>query len=171
MITQDRLRELFFYKNGNLIWKISKGKARAGCIAGSVDNKGYISIGIDGKYIGGHRAVFLYHYGYLPKIVDHIDGNPLNNNIDNLRAADFVKNGANSKKQKSHKNNRTTSKWKGVSKQVGDYKYCATITKNGKNYYLGRFECEDTAAMAYNEKAVELFGKFSSLNISSLNYD
>jgi hypothetical protein len=169
MITQERLRELFQYKDGNLYWIKNKGIAKSGDIAGSLDNKGYISIGVDGKYIGAHRAVFLYFKGYLPKFIDHIDGNPINNNIENLRPANFLSNGANSKKQATHKGRPTSSKWKGVSYNKASGKFVAMVCSNGRHFYCGRFNSEDDAAMAYNEKAVELFGEFARQNVSDLN--
>jgi len=45
----------------------------------------YLRVCIDGKPQALHRMIFLYHHGYLPKVTDHIDGNRLNNRIENLR--------------------------------------------------------------------------------------
>ncbi len=56
--------------------------------------------------------------------------------------------------------------FKGVSWQKRDKKWCARINKNRKCYYLGYFDDETEAAMAYDKKAKELFGEFAYLNFS-----
>ena len=80
ILTQDYLKSIFEYKDGNLYWKIKTlNKIPIGSEAGHVDV--YKRIGINGKIYLCHRLIYLFHYGYLPKFVDHIDGNKLNNNI------------------------------------------------------------------------------------------
>ena len=87
-LTQDLVRALFNYRDGNLYWKISKSyRIKIGNLAGRINKQGYRSVGINNKEYRYHRLIYLYHYGYLPKFIDHIDGNKLNNNIDNLRSA------------------------------------------------------------------------------------
>ena len=86
MITQERLHELFEYReDGNLIRKIRTAK-RTG-VVGSYNNKGYYQVTIKWKRYLLHRLIFLYHHGYLTPgmMIDHIDGNPSNNRIENLR--------------------------------------------------------------------------------------
>ena len=82
-ITQQRLKELFDYKEGNLIWKIKPSQpVEIGDIAGCFDN-GYLRTIICGKPYLNHRLVYLYFHGYFPEnFVDHIDRNTLNNKID-----------------------------------------------------------------------------------------
>lgn len=55
-------------------------------IAGSVDRRS-CKVGFNGKYYLAHRIVYLLFNGALSSesIIDHIDGNPFNNNISNLR--------------------------------------------------------------------------------------
>ena len=57
-----------------------------------------IDISIKGKvkHYSYHRAIWLFVYGELPKELDHIDGNPLNNRISNLRAVTRRENNLNS---------------------------------------------------------------------------
>ena len=74
--------------------------------------------------------------------IDHIDRNPLNNNIENLRVVTNQENGWNQYA-------------KGYSFNKENGKYRAQIRVNGKNIYLGYFENEDDARTAYlNAKAI-----------------
>ena len=57
-----------------------------------------------------------------------------------------------------------SSRYKGVSWHKGAKKWHSQIVKNGISIYLGLFTNELKAALAYNEKAVELFGDFAYLN-------
>lgn len=101
-----------------------------------------------------HRVVMSARIG---QVIDHIDGNGLNCRRSNLRFAEHAGNARNRKKSGS-----TSSRYKGVSAQHG--KYVAHIRCDGKKIHLGTFEDEETAASAYNDAAVRLFGEFASLN-------
>lgn len=94
-------------------------------------------------------------------IVDHIDGNKRNNAVNNLRWCNNQDNIRNTGKI----NKPTTSKYKGVSWNKCCNKWVAQVRDGGKSYHLGCFDNEEEAALAYNEKAAELFGVFVHLNI------
>jgi ribosomal protein L24E len=102
------------------------------------------------------------------EIVDHKNGNGLDNRKSNLRICSKSQNNANRKSKKNGK-----SKYLGVSVQSYNtltgktILYVATIKKDGKRIYIGSFKCEKTAALAYNKKAKELHGVFANLNIIS----
>lgn len=92
-----------------------------------------------------------------PKIIiDHIDGNTLNNQKSNLRTCTAAQNAQ----------NRTVAprgkRYRGVHIQRGSV--IAQITANRKTYYLGTFNSEHEAARAYNEAALRLHGEFACLN-------
>lgn len=132
--------------------RIVRGRA-----AGTVTKYGYLKIKVvDGVYMA-HRLAWLWCYGIDPiKFeIDHIDGNRLNNAIDNLRMASSKQNSFNAKPYNS-------LKIKGVSK-CGS-KYRARIRFNGQSIHIGLFDTAENAAAAYNTKAAELFGEFAWLN-------
>ena len=87
-ITQAKIRKLFDYRaDGTLIRRINGGKRTfAGDIAGTANPDGRLRIQIDRKVYLNHRLIWLWHHGYLPEhALDHIDRNPGNNRIENLR--------------------------------------------------------------------------------------
>jgi hypothetical protein len=94
------------------------------------------------------------------KVTDHKDGNGLNNQKDNLREATKQQNACNKSKSQN-----CSSIYKGVhwSKQAN--KWIAEIYFNYIKFPLGSFDNEIEAAIAYNNKAIELFGEFAKLNI------
>lgn len=94
------------------------------------------------------------------KLVDHIDHNGLNNTKDNLRIATRFQNSSN---RRSVKN--STSQYLGVSSAFNKWK--SEIYKNKKKFYLGLFESEEDAALAYNNAAKIIHGEFANLNIIS----
>lgn len=91
--------------------------------------------------------------------VDHIDGNGLNNQKDNLRVCTRMQNLWN-----KH-TSRGSSQYKGVSWVAPAKKWTAIVSQCYKCHYLGLFQNEIDAALAYNEKAQELFGEFACLNV------
>jgi hypothetical protein len=96
--------------------------------------------------------------------VDHINGNRLDNRKNNLRIVNSKRNNWNSSKPKSYGNTEMGSKYKGVGIHSTYKKFRARIYKEGKEYHLGFFDTDKEAAIAYNKKAIELFGEFARLN-------
>ena len=119
-------------------------------------NSHYLIGNIDGKMYRFHRLLF--DNIDSTKFVDHINGNGLDNRLDNLRICTPQQNRTNVPKLKGK------SKYKGVRKSTKGKTWQAAIKKNHKWYYLGCFKTQQEAAKAYNVAAIQLFGEFARLN-------
>ncbi len=95
----------------------------------------------------------------MPEGLDHINGNPADNRIKNLREATQSQNNGNRKKQKN-----CSSIYKGVCWNNAVDKWLVQIAIEGKGKYLGHFINERDAGLAYNIAAKKHFGKFALLN-------
>lgn len=159
MITQSFLREIFDYKDGNLIWKIDRTNGvKANDIAGSKQKSGYVRISINNHPYSAHRLIFLWHHGHLPKAIDHIDRNRSNNRIENLREATATQNQGNRSLNKTN-----TSGYRGVGWHKKYCKWVARISINGKLKNLGQFSDIEDAKKAYCKAAMAHFGTFANV--------
>jgi len=93
-------------------------------------------------------------------VVDHIDGNALNNRRSNLRVCRVSENVYNCRGRKG------SSRYKGVCRLKKLNKWKAEVMLNGRHIHIGCFDDEMEAAKAYDKKAVELFGEFAYLNLA-----
>lgn len=105
-----------------------------------------------------HRAIIGASKG---EIVDHVNGDRLDNRKENLRICDLRGNARNSTGKPNH---RMYSRYKGVTFDKARLKFIAQIGANGKNFYLGGFDKEEDAARAYNEAALKHHGEYARLN-------
>ena len=142
----NRLHELFDYRQGGLYWKVDKGNIRKGTRAGYVLDTGYRQIRIDRRPHRVHRLVFLYHHGYLPNIVDHIDGDRRNNHIENLRDCTGSQNQYNSAIPSNNK-----SGIKGVSWDKYASKWVVRIGVGGKHRHFGYYDDLELAELVAYE--------------------
>jgi len=107
MFTKEYLHEIFQYEDGNLYWKIDVAKNVKAClICKHIDSRGYKKVKINRKSYAQSRVVFMMHYGFLPKEIDHINCIRTDNRIENLRPASTIENGQNKKIQKNQKNQK-----------------------------------------------------------------
>jgi hypothetical protein len=106
-----------------------------------------------GRFVYMHRMIMRPRKGH---VVDHYDGNGLNNRRCNLRECTRGQNAANSRPRGG------SSRFVGVRRH-GD-KWAASIFCRGRNYYLGTFDDEVEAARARDRKAWELHGPYAYLN-------
>jgi len=92
-------------------------------------------------------------------VVDHINGNPLDNRKENLRLSDKSTNGMNRPKNKNNSTGYKGVVWYPVSKT-----YSAELMVKGVRYRKHGFKTAKEAAKKYNELAIEHHGEFARLN-------
>ena len=141
-LTQEFLLHIFDYKDGELYWKNKykpTSSIKIGDKAGFI-HKGYMALRMNKKYYAIHRLIFMMHYGYFPKFIDHKDNNPLNNKIENLREATSQQNNCNQKLS-----SRNTSGYKNVIWNKNYKKWQVLIRVNGKMKWFGAYFCKDVA--------------------------
>lgn len=149
---QAKLKELFDYQDGNLIWKKSTGhRCCIGKPAGNDHGNGYKRVTIENKPYFLHRLIWWYFNGKPPAILDHIDGNPLNNRIENLRPADKKSNGWNRGLTKAN-----SSGYKGVTWNARKKKWVASITLQA-----GSFTNIEDAVEAVKQLRERLHGEYA----------
>jgi len=162
-LSVERLRELLDYDptTGILTWKVRRGgKARAGSRGGGRHSKGYLQISIDGVRHFAHRLAWAIHHGAMPPRgiqVDHMDGNPANNRIDNLRLATHAEN----QRNRQNLGRRNSSGSTGVAWYIRDQKWRARIKVNGKTIHLGLFTNKQDAIEARRLAEAKHFGEFA----------
>jgi hypothetical protein len=154
MTTQKEIVDLFEYREGNLYRRKSIAGWPAGHKAGCLHKSGYMQVRLGGVCYQLHRLIFLYHMGYLPTYIDHIDGDISNNRIENLRECTVAQNNRNARVKKTNKLGV-----KGV-RQLTSGTYEARIWKDGKRINIGYFPTLAEAKKAYDTCAKETFGEF-----------
>ena len=148
----ELLKQLLAYEpeTGLMRWKVAASPtAQPGEIAGSSNQLGYVKIVIKGVHRGGHRVAWALYYGEWPKnTIDHINGDPSDNRIANLRDCSMAENAINKRGLR------------GVSK-VKDGKWQAAIGFKGVRRHLGSYDTEEEAHEAYKQESLRLHGEFS----------
>lgn len=169
-------KDVFFYQeaSGTLVWRSrTSGSATdarfntktSGRIAGSIgmERDGGVRgivIGYRGKDLYAHRIIWEMHNGPIPAgmMIDHINGNPLDNRTCNLRLA--------TREQNYHNqglSGRNTSGIKGVHFDKARGKWRAEIRFYNKIVGLGRFETKGLAAVARAKAAIRYHGAFARI--------
>lgn len=105
----EKFSELLRYDNGQLFWRKCKPGRQISKPAGHADRHGYRRIMLDYKMYLAHRIIWLLHYKEWPKgFIDHIDGNPRNNKLENLRDVSHSENMFNNRQRRAYDLSRRT---------------------------------------------------------------
>lgn len=159
-IFRARVLELFSYdpRSGKLFWKVApSNRVKVGQEAGRIESNGYRRVRIDRNDYYAHRLIFLIENCYLPEYIDHKDGNPLNNRIENLREASRSENMRNTSKRSNN-----TSGIVGVCWGKSRNKWQAECTdRNGKRTHLGYFTDIQVAAEVVKAFRLQEHGEFA----------
>ena len=157
-INRNLLREMFLYEpsTGWLIRRTRESQnSKPGRIVGTDNGEQKLRVKIKGKSYLVHRLNWLFHFGWLPEFLDHKNGDPLDNRIENLRPATRAENNRNVTKRSSN-----TSGYKGVSFFKSSGKWRAAIRVNGASLHIGYYDTPEDAHQAYCDKGRELHGDF-----------
>lgn len=157
-LTLDILNEYLYlnYETYEFYRKIDAGgKAKAGTKAGYLSHSGYVVIAINNRDYRAHRLVWFLEHGYFPDksmVIDHIDRNPSNNRIENLRVIP----------QKLNAHNIKNAKKQNSLGLLGVRKYRKRYTAriydlNGKEMQIGTFDTPELASEAYWKVKHEMY--------------
>jgi hypothetical protein len=151
MYKKKQLETILDYspEEGAFYWRIDNRhpKARKGMRAGRINALGRAQIGIDRKQLFVHKLVWLFETGVWPtEMIDHINGDPLDNRFRNLRLSNHRLNGQN---QQAFRPKNKSTKLLGVSWHKRHAKFIASIKVAGVKKHLGYFETPETAHAAY----------------------
>lgn len=147
------------YREGNLYWLIKCGRGTSVRYPGDKvvakgDPLGYECVTWRRKHYAIHRLVFLLTQKWLPDCIDHIDGNPGNNNAENLRAATRLQN---------QHNRRANAKSKTGIKNVNPHqgKWNVRFSIAGKTKHIGCYEDLEFAELVAQEMRCLLHKEFA----------
>lgn len=148
------LRSVLEYRDGRLFWTARidrRGRTSPGKQAGSFHKStGYMTVSVGRRNWGIHRVVWLLHHDSLPDQIDHINGDPTDNRIENLRIASVGDNARN------RRGRRNSSGHIGVCWNKAISKWQAQIKFKGRSLYLGLFERLEDAVETRRKAADEL---------------
>jgi HNH endonuclease/AP2 domain len=155
-LTQELLHNMFDYVDGTLVNKQSRKGVKKNKTVGNVYTNGYLYCAMFGKRRLVHRLIFLYHHGYLPRCVDHINGNQADNRIENLRGATHAQNGWNSKRPTTN-----TSGVKGVWFDKSRNKWACEVKVSNKKHFIGRYDSFKDAVVNLEKYRKEVHLEFT----------
>ena len=151
---REMLGNLFRYEDGMLFKKRKNGSGWTCCNDLKPHPLGYIDVGVNGKMMRIHRLVYLFHHpdwdirdSCQDNSIDHVNGNKLDNRIENLRVVTNSQNLQN----KTHKGGKPI---RGVYFHKQNSNWCAHWYENGKR--RTKYFKTEAEALEYRAKMVEL---------------
>jgi hypothetical protein len=146
MITPERLHDLLRFdpETGRFEWKVPRRGVKRGSQPGTLRPDGYLQINLDGRVYKTHRLAWLAHYGEWPSgFIDHINGDPTDNRIANLRSVSPAGNAQNQKLRCTN-----TSGEQGITWFARDNKWWVKLTKERRVIHIGYFDDMRDAVIA-----------------------
>jgi hypothetical protein len=139
-------------ETGRFTALVSAGRRKVGEQLGYPDGSGYIKLAFNGKWVMAHRLAWRLSHGAWPTgEIDHINGNPSDNRIANLREATRSQNVMN------------TRRGNGVCWHKGRKKWQVAVKAKGKAHYLGCFADREAAEAVAAEAIRRLHGEFANI--------
>jgi hypothetical protein len=156
-LTAELARELWSYnpETGELRWRVRAAlNVKIGAVAGTlISNRRYWAVRVKRKPYAAQKVIWLIVTGKWPKgLVDHIDGNGLNNAWSNLREATSQQNSGNRRREKIH-----STGFKGVYARYGKFR------AKFRGQEIGYFDTPEAAHAAYAAASTAYFGEYSRL--------
>ena len=145
-LTRERLDELLRFDpaTGHFYWRKKRGKTRAGTQAGTLNDNGYVIIGVDYRRYRAHHLVWLHLHGELPsKFLDHINGVRHDNRPENLREVTRRIDAKNQQRRVSNLSGATGVHW-----DKSTQRWCAEIKNGTVREPLGQFHKRSDAFAA-----------------------
>lgn len=170
-MSQKLVRELFDYNpvTGGFVNNTTRNnRALKGKPAGYTNSLGYIRVTVNGYHYQVHRLAWVHVYGDFPDgeqpLIDHINGNPSDNRIANLRCSSHGENQRNRKVSSDNTSGvvgvRCEGTWNGSRTKKNWYWIAAWCDENGKERRksfniekLGEYEAKQAAI---NHRAEQL---------------
>ena len=147
-ILTHRIRDQKHFKTEGAFntWNIRYSNKQAGCLR----TDGYLAVMVLGVLYLTHRIIWVWWHGEMPKNIDHINGIPSDNRIENLRS---VTNAENHKNLSIRTDN--TSGTIGVFWNKASKKWLAQISIKGKNTHLGCFSDKNKAIKTRKQAEID----------------
>ena len=165
--------ETFVYNEESpscLSWKKhGRFESKNGSHITHMNDSGYYQVRVAGRLWRAHRIIWEMHNGPIPDgfQIDHKDTNRANNKLENLRISTNSQNCSN----RNGNQKQESSKYKGASWRPDKKKWRSYIVLNQKQYNLGHYDQEISAAYAYDWAAKYYFGEFARLNFPNGIYE
>jgi hypothetical protein len=155
--SMDVLNSLFEFKDGVLYNKPDRPyPAKAGQPVG-YEIVGYQFVDVKRQKYAVHRIAFYMQHGWVPDYIDHINGNGMDNRIENLRPANEAQNAQNRALMSTNKTG-----FKGVRTHKRTNRFQAQIWVNRKYIHLGTFDTKELAAEFLELARTMLHGDYAN---------
>lgn len=160
MLLKRRLERLLDYDctTGVFRWRVTRSPgAKRGSVAGRLNAKGYLIIGVDGNRYMAHRLAWFYVYGVWPESeLDHVNGNRSDNRVRNLRQCSRSENLQNACTRRD-----SQSGVKGVRWHQSKQRWQPRVKHQGKQLYLGYYRDMEFADLVAREARDKYHGEYA----------